>query len=170
MTTRMGHGLAISPEKDLAMFADMARKGKHLNGVSSLAHGFTFTDGPAEDLVFDLAYEDHPTPDNFDIFAAAGWTHTVSVGNCHIFKATPGTAPLHLGTDSKRDELVRNRHRYALYTALALAVLFTVGLLIRTMSWPSHVNVALLTVAIIPVVYSAVPLIGYLNGLRKLGR
>ncbi|MEL4358295.1 MULTISPECIES: DUF2812 domain-containing protein [unclassified Luteococcus] len=169
-TTRTGHGLAVSPEKDMAMFATMARRGKHLSGVSPLAHGFTFTDGPAEELVFDLAYEKDPTPDYFDIFSAAGWSHVLSVGNAHIFKAAPGTPPLHLGTDSKRDELIRNRNRYALYTAIALAVLLLVGLVVRNSSWNVGVKAPLITVAIIPVVYTAVPLLGYLNGLRKLGR
>ena len=167
-TTRMGHGLAVSPDKDMAMFAEMARKGKHLSGVNALAHGFTFTDGPAQELVFDLAHEDHPTPDYFDIFAAAGWTHVVSVDNAHIFKAAPGTPPLHLGTDSKRDELIRNRNRYAFHSAIALAILFAVGYVVRNSTWNIGIKSPLITIALIPVVYTVVPLVGYMNGLRKL--
>ena len=47
-TTRTGSGLAFTPEKDLEMFADMARRGKRLTGVSLAHHGWRFDDAEPE--------------------------------------------------------------------------------------------------------------------------
>ena len=35
-TRRMGHGMAVSPEKDLELFASMAARGQRLSGISQL--------------------------------------------------------------------------------------------------------------------------------------
>ena len=34
-TRRMGHGMAVSPEKDLELFASMAARGQRLSGIST---------------------------------------------------------------------------------------------------------------------------------------
>ncbi|MFJ6001278.1 DUF2812 domain-containing protein [Arthrobacter sp. NPDC092385] len=167
-TSRMGNGLAFSPEKDLAMFADMARRGQHLNGVAKLGHGWSFVDGAPEEAVFDLAYESNASSDYFDIFHAAGWAPVLSLGDAHIFKAAPGTAPIHTGTDSRRDELTRNRDRYLRYSAIALAAFLLVNLGTHTGSWNEWLELVLLVVFVMPVAYTIVPLVGYWRHLNKL--
>ena len=167
-TSRMSSGLAFSPEKDLAMFADMASQGKHLNGVAKLGHGWSFVDGAPEEAVFDLAYESSPSPDYFDIFQAAGWAPVLSLGDAHIFKAAPGTAPIHTGSESRRDELTRNRDRYLRYSAIALLAFLLLGLGIRAASWNEWAELVLLVVFVFPVVYTVVPLVGYWRNLNKL--
>jgi hypothetical protein len=167
-TSRMGSGLAFSPEKDLAMFADMARQGKHLNGISKLGHGWSFVEGAPEEAVFDLAYESNPSSDYFDIFQAAGWAPVLSLGVVHIFKAAPGTTPIHTGTESRRDELTRNRDRFLRYSGIALVAFLLVGLGIRAASWNEGLELVLLVVFVLPVVYTVVPLVGYWFHLNKL--
>ncbi|MBO0895838.1 MULTISPECIES: DUF2812 domain-containing protein [Arthrobacter] len=167
-TSRMGSGLAFSPEKDLAMFAEMALQGKHLNGVAKLGHGWSFVDGAPEEAVFDLAYESSPSPDYFDIFQAAGWAPVLSLGDAHIFKAVPGTAPVHTGFESRRDELTRNRDRYLRYSAITLIAFLLFGLGIRAASWNEWAELVLLAVFILPVVYTVIPLVGYWHNLNKL--
>lgn len=167
-TTRMGSGLAVDPDKDLAMFADMARRGKHLNGIAKLGHGWRFSDGDPEDAVFDLTYERDPSPDYLDIFRTAGWTPVLSLGDAHIFKAAPGTAPVHTMGESKRDELSVNRNRYLRHSAIAVAVFALVALGLSAVSWPGWIVAILLVVAAVPVCYTVVPLIGYGRLLRKL--
>lgn len=167
-TSRMGKGLAISPERDLAMFADMARKGKHLNGIAKLGHGWSFVDGNPEDAVFDLAYESNASSDYFDIFQAAGWAPALSLGDVHIFKAAPGTAPIHAGAESRHDELTRNRDRYLRYSAIAVVAFLLVTLGIRVASWNEWLELVLLVVFVLPVVYTVVPLVGFWRHLHKL--
>lgn len=150
------------------MFADMAAKGKQLSGSSGLGHGWTFTDAPPEDAIFDLAHEDDPSPDYFAIFEAAGWTPVLSVGNIHIFKAAPGTPPVHRSTDSYRDELTRQRGTFARCAAIALAILVAVWLTVRATDWPRGLDFALLLPAWIAAVYTVLPLIGYTYRLWRL--
>ncbi len=169
-TSRTGKGLAFGPEKNLAMFADMALQGKHLNGVAKLGHGWSFVDGAPEEAVFDLAYESNPSSDYFDIFQAAGWASVLSLGDVHIFKAAPGTAPIHIGAESRRDELTRNRDRFLRYSAIALVAFLLVGLGVRATSWNEWLELVLLVVFVVPVVYTVLPLCGYWWHLNKLNR
>lgn len=169
-TNRMSNGLAVSPEKDLAMFADMAGQGKHLNGIAKLGHGWSFVDGVPEEAVFDLAYESNASSEYFDIFQAAGWELVISMGDVHIFKAVPGTAPIHTNAESRRDELTRNRDRYLRYSVIALIAFLLVGLGVRVASWNEWLELSLLMVFLFPVVYTVVPLVGYWSHLNKLNR
>ncbi len=167
-TSRMGSGLAFSPQKDLSTFADMARRGKHLSGVGRLGHGWNFVDGAPEEAVFDLAYESDPASDYFDIFRAAGWAPVLSVGDVHIFKAAPGTAPVHTGIESRRDELTRNRGRYLRYSAITLVAFLLVILGLSAVAWNEWLEVTLLIVFMVPVVYTVLPLIGYWHHLNRV--
>lgn len=104
-TTRTGSGLAFTPEKDLEMFADMARRGKRLTGVSLAHHGWRFDDAEPEEAVFDMAYQTSPSDEYFDLFRAAGWTPVLSYGHIHFFKAAPGTTPVHTSIELDRSRL-----------------------------------------------------------------
>ena len=166
-TTKMNSGLAFNQERELRMFAEMAAKGKKLVGLGALGHGWRFVDAEPEQVVFDIAYEDEPSPDYFDIFAAAGWTHVFSAGNIHIFKAKPGTAPVHTALESKREELTRLRGRFAKASVVTALALVVVLLVLSRVTWPSAVEVVLVTVFIVPFVYSVFPLIGFQARLSK---
>lgn len=169
-TTRMGNGLAVNPEQDLTMFAEMARHGKLLNGVAKMGHGWSFVDGIPEDVVFDLAYESRPSLDYFEIFKAAGWIPVLSLGDAHIFKAPLGTPSVHSSSESRREELVRERNRYLRYSALILAAFLILDLVIRASSWNAWAEFILLVVFAFPIIYTVVPLIGYWHQANKLKR
>lgn len=169
-TTKLSNGLAFAPEKDLALFAEMAADGKHLSGIAKLGHGWSFADGTPEKFIFDLAYEGNPEQDYFDIFKAAGWTPVLSLGDMHIFRALPGTTPVHTNTDSRRVELTRNRNRYICFCVIALAILIAVGFVARGYSWNGWVTFSLSVLLVIPVVYTALPLAGYWHHLNKLNQ
>lgn len=113
-TSRMSAGLAFEPEKDLAMFAEQAAQGRHLAGVARLGHGWKFREGEPEDAIFDLAHERDPDSDFLFYFSEAGWEHVLSLGDAHVFKAAPGTPPVHSGAASRASpravrRLVRGR-------------------------------------------------------------
>ena len=116
-TIRIGNGLAFNPDQDLALFADMAREGKRLTGISAIGHGWKFVDDTPEEVIFDIAYETNPTSDYFEIFQAAGWESVISYADLHIFKAAPGTAPLHTAIESRYEELRKKRNQFLRYSA-----------------------------------------------------
>lgn len=165
--TKMSSGLAFTPDKDLAMFSTMAAQGKQLSGISALGHGWKFVEAAPEEAVFDMTHEVNPHPGYFDIFEAAGWTLVLSVSDLHIFKAAPGTPPVHTDDSSRRDELTRQRNHFALYSAIALTTLILVGLALGQISWGLW-EVPVLVIAIIPTVYTVMPLIGYVYRLHAL--
>ena len=39
MTTRFSNGLAFSHDQETKLFQDMARRGKHLDGIALFGHG-----------------------------------------------------------------------------------------------------------------------------------
>lgn len=167
-TTTMGVGLAFEPEKDLTRFAEMAAQGKHLAGTAKLGHGWRFAEGEPEDVVFDLAYESDPAADYLEYFRAAGWTHVLTAGDVHIFKAAPGTPPVHTSAETRREELLRERNRFLGYSLLALLLFVGVGLGVRSVDWNPWLEMALLLAAFLPVVYTVMPLMGYWYRSRKL--
>lgn len=160
-TKTLGAGLAFEPEKDLARFAEMAAQGKRLAGIAHLGHGWRFVDGEPEDVVFDLAYELDPDTDYLEYFWAAGWSHVLTAGNVHIFKAAPGTAPVHTGVESRCEELLRERNRFVGFSLVTLLFFVGVGLGLRHVDWNVWLEMALLITALIPVVYTVLPLMGY---------
>ena len=167
-TTTMSAGLAFEPEKDLATFAAMAAQGKRLAGTAKLGHGWRFVDSEPEDVVFDLTYENDPDTDYLEYFRAAGWTHVLTVADVHIFKARHGTPPVHTGGGTRRAELVRERNRFAIWSLLALALFVAVGVAISRTDGNPWLEVALLIAALIPVVYTVMPLMGYWHRSRQL--
>lgn len=166
-TRRMGHGLAFDSDEDLAVFAAMSRQGKHLNGVDFLGR-WTSTDGTPEEVIYDLAYEKQPTDDCLDNFRAAGWIPVVSMGELQIFKAAPGTPPVHSTTESRREELTRQRNLYLRHSLISLALLFAVGWCLGQVAWHDWLEMALLVVCVIPVACTVMPLVGYWSRLRHM--
>ena len=160
-TSRMSAGLAFEPEKDLAMFAEEAAQGRHLAGVARLGHGWKFREGEPEDAIFDLAHERDPDSDFLFYFSEAGWEHVMSLGDAHVFKAAPGTPPVHSGAASRAEELLRERNRYAVLSAIALAIFVLVGLGLRAVDWSSWLTAGIALLAVLPVIYTVLPLIGF---------
>ncbi|RTE50210.1 DUF2812 domain-containing protein [Actinobaculum sp. 352] len=104
-TRRLAHGMAVAPEKNLALFSDMAARGQALVGVSALGFMWRFKPAPAEDVIFALDYTDTPNEDYLAVFEAAGWQHVLGIGDMQIFKAAPGTRPIHTEKQGERETL-----------------------------------------------------------------
>lgn len=167
-TLKMSNGLAFEPEKDLAMFSRMAAGGKRLSGFSSLGHGWTFTDAPPEDAVFDLAYERDPDTEYFDIFRAAGWSPVVSMGDAHVFKAKPGTPPVHTTRESRSEELQRQQKQFTRYSIVTVSLWVLLLVLLQMLGATRAVLFNVLLLAAVPVVYTVLPLLGYTWRSRAL--
>ena len=87
-TRRMGHGMAVSPEKDLELFAGMAARGQRLSGISAPGL-WLFEPAEPEQAVFAVDYTDRADEDYLALFEAAGWHRVLGVANMQIFKAAP---------------------------------------------------------------------------------
>lgn len=168
--SKMSAGLAFEPEKDLAMFAEQAAQGLHLAGVARFGHGWSFREGEPEDVIFDLAHERRPDADYLHFFSAGGWEHVLSLGDVHIFKGAPGTPPVHTRAESRGEELLRERNRSAARSVLALAVFALVGLGMWVAEWNPWLEMGLLTLVLLPLVYTVLPMIGFWSrGARMVG-
>lgn len=167
-TLRLAHGMAVSPQKDLELFRTMAARGKHLSSFAAVRHSWEFTDGDPIDAVFDVAYQDHADDDYFAMFRAAGWTPVLNVGNMHIFRAAPGTAPVHTDTGSAREELERNRNRAGVGALVSIVVLALATIVLGLVDAPTTIRVVVTAVLLVPVVYTTIPFFGSAAKLRKL--
>lgn len=149
----MSSGPAFTPKKDLARFEDTARRGQRLTGFSLAAHGWRFEDAEPEDVVFDMSYETAPDDHHFDLFRAA-----------------PGTTPVHTGTESRLEEALGNRALFLRYTAVTIAAVLLVVLAMAAADWPRAVEMAAATLSAVALVYTSFPLVSYHRQVQQLRR
>lgn len=170
MSKRMSLGLAFKPERDLQMFRDMALKGEHLTGTAYANHGWEFTPGEKEDVIFDMTNQANVDEDFFAMCKEAGWTHVLSLGDTHIFKAAPGTVALHTDEALEAEVLETQRNIFAKASAITAVILIVVLLLITNVEWFNIIEVVITVAALFLVVYSWLPLLGYQTKLIKARR
>ena len=70
------------------------------------------------------------------LFRAAGWTPALTYGHIRLFKAAPGTTPVHTGTESRLEEALGNRALFLRYTAVTIAAVLLVVLAMAAADWP----------------------------------
>src|SRR5699024_7905473 len=133
-------GLAFSPERELQVFREMALKGEHLTGTAMAGHGWEFTPGEKEDVIFDMTTEPDADDHFFTMCKQAGWTHLLSVADTHIFTAAPGTVALQ--TDERLDPeiLESQRTRYAKSCAVFIVIFISVFLRIANGEWSNIIE------------------------------
>ncbi|MCQ9331413.1 DUF2812 domain-containing protein [Corynebacterium phoceense] len=167
-TVKLSGGMAFSQDRELETFSRMAARGKRLVGLGALGHGWSFEDAEPEQAIFDVAYESKPDSGYFELFDKAGWARVFSHGNMHVFKAAPGTPPVHTTVESQRDELVALRNLFARYAAVAVGVFVILGVLTSIVDWNKWIEFWLLVVAVIPLVYTVMPLTAYTVKLCRM--
>ena len=167
MAKRWSGGLAFSPERELQVFREMALKGEHLTGTAMAGHGWEFTPGEKEDVIFDMTTESDADDDFFAMCKQAGWTHVLSVADTHIFKAAPGTVALHTDEQLETEILENQRNRFAKASVVSIVIFIAVFLLIANVEWPNIIEVVLGVAAIFLVVYTWMPLLGFQTKLVK---
>lgn len=160
-TRRMSHGMAISPAKDESLLAEMARKGQRLTGMNALGQ-YVFTDAEPEEKVFTITHRAAKEADDdwLATFAAAGWEHVLGIDFVHVFKADPGTAPIHTDPETRRDEVRDEVRRYARYSVVAVVLALLVMGLLVAMDAPSSAWAIAIAILAFPVVYTVFPLVG----------
>ena len=167
MTKRWSGGLAFSPERELQLFRDMALKGEHLTGTAFAGHGWEFTSGEKEDVIFDMTTEADADEDFFAMCKEAGWTHVLSLEHTHIFKAPQDTVALHTDAELAAEVLESQRNTFAKASAISAVLLIAAVLLLANVEWLAVIEVLIMVVALIIAVYTWLPLVGFHNKLMK---
>lgn len=168
MTVRFNKGLAFDQGRETKLFQDMARRGKHLDGIALMGHGWSFRDGPAEDWVYQIVYEADPDPEFFDLCRGAGWSHVLSRETFHIFRAAPGATPLRTEGIDQIAEVKQQRDSYIRYSIITALVFLAVYTLLKLVEWSRGVEITCFIIALIPVVYTWMPLAGFQWRLQKM--
>jgi hypothetical protein len=87
---------------------------------------------PPEQRVFAIDYQANPDPEYFEVCAAAGWTHVLSVEHhIHLFCAVPGTPSIFSANDAivKYDRAAQMFARPAWWSSVVLGLSICVVLL-----------------------------------------
>lgn len=95
-------GLAFTEEKDMRKLSQWAEKGWLLESFAFL--GYTLRKAEPQSLQYSMDIQDLNKADRedyYDMFRAGGWEPVCSSGDTiHIFKAKPGTKPIHSDNDT----------------------------------------------------------------------
>ncbi|MFC0090415.1 DUF2812 domain-containing protein [Allobacillus sp. GCM10007491] len=96
----------------------------------------------------------------FDFFSSAEWTHVTSEGNVHLFRAHPGTKPIHTDRDSKVEKYKSSNRlmKNLAIPSLLITAFSWAGVLITTGTLKSmFIVIAFMLSAIsIPAVWTAI--------------
>ena len=160
---RMGNGLAISPEKDMRMFAEMSAKGWHLEESSGLC--FRFAKGEPHRYIYALNMDEDTDETMYETYAQCGWTPVIKEKGMHIFRAEEGTPPIFSDTASKIEILEKERRKFGV---LALVWNFvTVILLIAGEMMDSWLLMILTMCSLTMTVFTAFPFLGLCRQIRE---
>ena len=92
----MSGGLAFAEEKDMEKLRAFSVKGWHVRDFAFM--GYVLEKGNSTEYIYSLDYrqvKEDEAEEYFDFFSSSGWTHITSQGEIHLFRALPGTKPIH---------------------------------------------------------------------------
>ncbi|GAF11357.1 hypothetical protein JCM19046_2877 [Bacillus sp. JCM 19046] len=123
----MSGGLAFSEERDLKKLRQHSLKGWHVKDFRP--GGYSLQKGESADYIYAFDYRLLATNERdeyLDLFTSAGWTPIASEAGIHLFRALPGTNPIH----SDQESMVEKHESISRFmTALAYPViLLTIAL------------------------------------------
>ena len=99
----MGSGIAISPEKDMALFKKMSNQGWHMNGT--MMWWYRFEKGEPTDYDYASNMEAKVTKDMLSIYEESGWFPIVACNGFQIFRAVSGATPIFSDVESEIEAL-----------------------------------------------------------------
>ena len=123
---RLCGGLAIMPEHDMAMLADMSARGWHLSGFScGILYRFEAGEPHAYDYAVD--FQRDFSAEAQELYRIGGWQSVALGPSWQIVRAEAGTVPLYTDDDAQAETIGASRAGLgwaALVCALAAALLF----------------------------------------------
>ena len=122
---RLCGGLAIMPEHDMAMLADMSARGWHLSGFScGILYRFEAGEPHAYDYAVD--FQRDFSAEAQELYRIGGWQSVAMGSSWQIVRAEAGTVPLYTDDDAQAETIGASRTGLgwaALVCALAAALL-----------------------------------------------
>lgn len=116
----MSGGLAFAEEKDMEKLRALSLKGWHVRHFAFM--GYKLEKGSGKDYIYSVDYrplKEGEAGEYYDFFASSGWTHIATQGEIHLFRALPGTKPIHSDRDT-----VAEKHDNLGHSAKWLAISF----------------------------------------------
>ena len=160
---RMGNGLAISPEKDMRMFAEMSAKGWHLEENNGIL--FRFAQGEPHRYIYALNMDEDTDETMYETYAQCGWTPVIKEKGMHIFRAEEGTPPIFSDTASKLEILEKERRKFGIY-ALVWSIITVLLLIIGDMTQSMLLQILSL-IGLTQVIFGAFPFLGLCRQIRE---
>lgn len=160
---RMGNGLAISPEKDMRMFAEMSAKGWHLEENDGIL--FRFAQGEPHRYIYALNMDEDTDETMYETYAQCGWTPVIKEKGMHIFRAEEGTPPIFSDTASKLEILEKERRKFGIY-ALVLSIITVLLLIIGDMTQSMLLQILSL-IGLTHVIFGVFPFLGLCRQIRE---
>lgn len=169
---RLCGGLAIMPEHDMAMLADMSARGWHLSGFScGILYRFEAGEPHAYDYAVD--FQRDFSEEARELYGLGGWEPVVLGPGWQIVRAEAGTTPLYTDDDAEAETLRESRKGLglrALLCAVAAALLFVLQSRLSAQgnepaSWACLAACMVLAAGF---VFSLFPFVGYTRSLRKI--
>lgn len=169
----MSGGLAFSEEKDMEKLQRLSLQGWHVRNFKFM--GYTLEKGTSTDYIYSVDYrllKKEEAEEYFDFFSSAGWTHIASQGEIHLFRALPGTKPIHSDRETvveKHDNL-GNSIKWLTISLDFLTVLLWIGALISTGTLHQTLTIlaVILTVVAIPLTWTLITV--YTNKWKAEGK
>ena len=151
---RLCGGLAIMPEHDMAMLADMSARGWHLSGFScGILYRFEAGEPHAYDYAVD--FQRDFSAEAQELYRIGGWQSVALGSSWQIVRAEAGAVPLHTADDAQAEPIGASR------AGLGWAQGNVPG------SWACLAACAVFAAGF---VFSFFPFVGYMRSLRKMRR
>jgi hypothetical protein len=123
----MGSGIAISTEKDMALFKKMSKQGWHMSGI--FLCWYRFEKGEPIDYDYASNMETKVTEDMLALYEESGWLPIVACDGFQIFRAAEGATPIFSDLESEI-EAFEEIKRYTLRSAFFWGLATVCGFLI----------------------------------------
>ena len=109
---RLCGGLAIMPEHDMAMLADMSARGWHLSGFScGILYRFEAGEPHAYDYAVD--FQRDFSAEAQELYRIGGWQSVAMGSSWQIVRAEAGTVPLYTDDDAQAETIGASRTGWA---------------------------------------------------------
>jgi hypothetical protein len=116
-------GLAFSEEKDMKKMQRYSRKDWHVRDFAFM--GYTLEKGEEKEYIYSVDYRnltEGEEEEYFDFFDASGWSHVVSQGNIHLFRAEPGTVPIYSDKETTKVKYANSSKSIVPFTLLIIFI------------------------------------------------
>ncbi len=169
----MSGGLAFSEDKDMETLRQYSLKGWHVRDFKFM--GYTLEKGESADYIYSVDYQnlnEEEAAEYFDFFASAGWTHITSQGNMHLFRALPGTKPIHSdrATVAEKHHHLGSPMKWPAISLVMITLLLWVGAVLTDGGLKITIMVMIVIFSVISIPLSWTVLTIYQNKWRAEGK